>query len=351
MAPSMAPSQTPDHGLGAQEAGAGPAMGDYDTEVFPMPPNEHPLQKGMSSMGSSLPRRPGRRTAVIGMGLAVGLVALLIGGFLLAQSFEEEPEERAASAGEGDQRGEGAPATTSRGEAHHDIPSDVEGAPTTAAKAGAGCGYAGCGSGGSGRTKTTTSTPRRGPEWPTTMTTTLGTTTTVENHCYTFVANMRENPLQEYPENPDSATLGLATILLCTNGTMNATAMLHNGKSMIIATHIHVSNGGGGTNGANGEGPPVINFCGSNRPGMVDDNTPYPQECDAWDRTDAVKMTDMPGVLVSMFNRGRTVADRVLAIAAKPEMYFFNVHTFASWKKWRPNPKGICRGMLMRRDF
>lgn len=49
-------------------------------------------------------------------------------------------------------------------------------------------------------------------------------------------------------------------------------------RSMIIATHIHVSNGGGGTNGANGEGPPVINFCGSNRPGMVDDNTPYPQE-------------------------------------------------------------------------
>lgn len=56
-----------------------------------------------------------------------------------------------------------------------------------------------------------------------------------------------------------------------------------------------------------------------------------------------VKMDNMDGVLVTTFNRGVSVAQRVEDIAAQPEMYYFNVHTLASWKEWQSQgPKGSC---------
>mmetsp|Transcript_36524 Transcript_36524/g.103937 ORF Transcript_36524/g.103937 Transcript_36524/m.103937 type:complete len:145 (+) Transcript_36524:446-880(+) len=144
--------------------------------------------------------------------------------------------------------------------------------------------------------------------------------------------------------------MGVAILNLCTNGTLKATAMLHNGKSMVIATHIHMSNGRDGTNGANGEGPPMINFSGSNRQGMIDDGTPYAEECEMWTRG-SLKMDDMDGALTGMFNRGVSLAQRVEDIAERPEMYYFNVHTLASWKQWgrTGSARGMCRGTLHRR--
>lgn len=91
--------------------------------------------------------------------------------------------------------------------------------------------------------------------------------------------------------------------------------MLNNGKSMLIATHIHLAPGG--TNGANGEGPPMINFCGSNKAGMINDGTPYPEErvgnlsvVSSWWRS-------MEGVAQEERSRSRTRVARKMELKAR----------------------------------
>lgn len=62
---------------------------------------------------------------------------------------------------------------------------------------------------------------------------------------------------------------GFAT---CTNGTMTCAASVYCGKTELIATHSHLASNGNGTFGS---GDPVINFCGSNGPGMLNDGTEH----------------------------------------------------------------------------
>lgn len=178
---------------GALEAGAPPTLSDFETTVWPRP-------QAMSSpeaLMESSARRPSRRIVVIGVVLTAGLAALLVGGFLLAQSVAGDKQRDSAAtverpgevdvAGDGDGEAE----AVHRGSVHPDILASH--APTTSKQGGSHCGYAGCATG-SRRTKTTTSTPRRGTGI--TSTTTPGTTTTVENKCYSFIANLNINPLQ-----------------------------------------------------------------------------------------------------------------------------------------------------------
>lgn len=188
----------------------------------------------------------------------------------------------------------------------------------------------------------------------TTSMTTSTYTSTVEasatdarsNKCYNVYSRMDVNSLQVYKENPDADAYGFATCRLCTNSSLSCTSLMHSGTTQLIAAHIHLASEGEGKDGSNTEGPPVINFCGSEAAGLIRDGTNYTQPCQQWDENGAAHDSHMPGVLVTNFNRGMTVADRVEDIAKRPHMYYFNFHSLASWNHWYPDPHGMCRGIL-----
>jgi len=183
----------------------------------------------------------------------------------------------------------------------------------------------------------------------------LATTTAVpsdepaEVKCFSMYSQLAMNELQIYAGNPDSTASGYASFTLCTNGTLSGTALIFGGVSEIIATHIHHCEGGNTPQTRTGElceGPPVINFCGNNAAGLIADGVDYPEDCAPYGTTGASRTSGMRGVLILGENKGMTVADRVMDIAANPNSYFFNVHTMASWNQWYPDPKGACRGPM-----
>jgi len=164
--------------------------------------------------------------------------------------------------------------------------------------------------------------------------------------CFSVYSQLNVNPLQAYPGNADSKAFGFATCKLCTDGAMQCTSLTHAGKSEIIAAHIHFVGDGEGKDGATGEGPPVINFCGKNGAGLVQDGVDYTRPCAQWDNNGVAHNEDMIGALVPGFNRGISAAERVADIVKHPHMYYLNFHTLASWTRWHPTPHGICRGKL-----
>lgn len=181
--------------------------------------------------------------------------------------------------------------------------------------------------------------------------TTASATAAKPSSCYDLYSKMTVNALQSYPENPDSRAYAFATCALCTAGNMTCTATVYGGKSQIIAAHIHLATSddeGKEADGTSMEGPPVINFCGKNTPGLILDGTPYQQECPAWDANGAAHMADMLGSLVMATNKGFTQESRVADIVQYPHRYYFNFHTLASWTHWSQTgaPHGICRGQL-----
>lgn len=169
-----------------------------------------------------------------------------------------------------------------------------------------------------------------------------------ESGCYDFHATLNVHPLQVHSGNADSSVWGYAQLTLCTNGTMLSSSVLFDGRTQIVATHIHLTSTANGRDGdaAVGEGPPVINFCGSNNMGLADDGTPYPQHCDQWDSQSAATNKDVPGVLVHATNAQVTTAERIAGIVAKPHSYYFLVETMASITHWTPQQHGACRGPL-----
>lgn len=166
-----------------------------------------------------------------------------------------------------------------------------------------------------------------------------------EVKCYNFYSRLNTNPLQKYANNPDSEAFGFATCKLCTNGTMHCTSLLHGGRSDLIASHIHLAEGPD-ADGTKSEGPPVINFCGSNSQGLILDGIDYTGPCEQW-TNGAAHNRDVAGVLVPNFNRGITAAQRVEDIVKRPNMYYFNFHSLASWNHWYPTPHGMARGVLV----
>jgi len=143
--------------------------------------------------------------------------------------------------------------------------------------------------------------------------------------CYNLFSQLSENPLQKYPNNPESQALGFVTCKLCTSGNMTCTSLLHSGKSELIASHIHLANKGG--DGSTGDGPPVINFCGSQKTGLILDGTDYSAPCSQWNANGALHDADMQGALVSSFNQGISAKERVEDIVKRPDMYYFNFHS------------------------
>lgn len=172
--------------------------------------------------------------------------------------------------------------------------------------------------------------------------------TATEDKCYALYSQMSFNNLvQEFPDNPDSQAHGFATCKLCTSGTMTCTANVYGGQTELIASHIHLAKDG---NGSSGSGPPVINFCGNNGKGMINDGTDYKEECMQYDGDSALNNA-MEGALVASTTDGQTVADLVNDIGTDPSKYYMNFHSIASWSHWQQRanggePAGMCRGVM-----
>lgn len=166
--------------------------------------------------------------------------------------------------------------------------------------------------------------------------------------CQSFAAKLALSPLQEHVGNPEADVRGTVNVFMCTNGTMLASLVLKDGLSDIIATHLYHCQGGltpQKRTGALCSGTPVVNFCGSNGAGLIDDGAPYPQVCAGYDvATGISRNMAMPGRLVPAL--GLTVKELVLDMIKKPEMYYFNAHSLASYNYWHPDALGIARGVM-----
>merc|ERR1712176_748658 len=171
-----------------------------------------------------------------------------------------------------------------------------------------------------------------------------------DDMCFNLFTSMAyNNLLQSLPNNPDSHAEGMATFKLCTNGTLIAdTALVYGGQTPLIASHIHRASN---DDGENGSGPPVISFCGSNTPGLINAAGPYPEPCAPY-MGGSSNNANMMGYFIPGENEGTSLSQRVLDIAANPGKYYFNFHSIASWAYWsaqnpsNPQPVGMCRGVM-----
>jgi len=149
--------------------------------------------------------------------------------------------------------------------------------------------------------------------------------------------------MQAFVNNPDDKAQGFATCELCTNGTINCDANVYGGETPLIASHFHRASD---DDGMNGNGPPVINFCGSNKKGMINDGTPYEEECMPYMSVN----TNMTGKQVIGTTNGESIYDLVTDIGTYPEKFYLNFHSLASWSHWLGHggdPMGMCRGVLV----
>lgn len=166
---------------------------------------------------------------------------------------------------------------------------------------------------------------------------------TADGRCYHTYSNLVVNPLQQFPQNADSTAKGYVGCFLCTNGTLQCSGFLHGGHTRLIASHIHLVLGSG--TGETGEGPPVINFCGSNERGLLNDGTPYPGECPDWDNEE-VRIQSMTGVLSTQTSFG-DLASRVRHIGREPGQYYFNFHSYGTLSQWgAADDHGMARGAV-----
>jgi hypothetical protein len=171
-----------------------------------------------------------------------------------------------------------------------------------------------------------------------------------EASCYDLFSNMEFNNLaQSFPNNPDTMAKGFATCSLCTNGTLTCSSLVYGGKTPLIASHIHLASNG---DGENGNGDPVISFCGDNTDGLIQLDPAYPEMCAQY-MGGSSNNPDMMGVFLNTpANRGMTVSERVRDIASNAGKYYMNFHSISSWTYWQSHgdgPKGMCRGVMQLR--
>lgn len=171
----------------------------------------------------------------------------------------------------------------------------------------------------------------------------------VVNRCYSLFSQMSMNELQKYPSNPDSGASGYVDLVLCTNGTLKATALMFGGVSEVVAMHIHRCEGGTTPQTRMADlctGPPVVNFCGDNSVGLIADGAKYPEPCAPWSHAGSARTVDTSGTEVPSASSGSAVAQLVQDMASHPQLFYFNVHTLASYTNWYPHHNGMCRGPL-----
>eukprot|EP00122_Pirum_gemmata_P010178 Pgem_evm1s9410 len=132
---------------------------------------------------------------------------------------------------------------------------------------------------------------------------------TQKTECFEMFSDMETSSLTKFYDNPDKNTKGYAEFKLCTNGTMTGMAYVYGGKTELIASHIHEIK-----NFTDRSGPPVINFCGDNTQGLINDSfVMYMETCNEY----------MGG---GSMNRNMT----------------------GGWLAWDNQPKGVCRGDMKR---
>ena len=150
--------------------------------------------------------------------------------------------------------------------------------------------------------------------------------------------------VQSFPSNPDSEATAYVDCKLCSRSGMQCTANVLGGRTQLVASHIHLASDGDGGNGA---GPPVINFCGDNGPGMIADGSSYKSPCAHYHNRAA--LMSMTGNFVDgAQNAGFMLGSRLTDIAANPSKYYVNFHSTASWTHWQiegKGPVGMCRGV------
>jgi len=167
-----------------------------------------------------------------------------------------------------------------------------------------------------------------------------------DDECYHMFSELSFNTLvQSFPSNPDSEATAYVDCKLCSRSGMQCTANVLGGRTQLVASHIHLASDGDGENGA---GPPVINFCGDNGPGMIADGSPYKSPCAHYQNRAA--LMSMTGNFVDgAQNAGFTLGSRLKDIASNPSKYYFNFHSIASWTHWQiegKGPVGMCRGVM-----
>jgi len=153
------------------------------------------------------------------------------------------------------------------------------------------------------------------------------------------------NLLQAYDNNPDDQAKGFATCKLCTDGRMTCDAHVYGGKTTLIASHIHKAKD---NDGVNGEGPPVVNFCGTNAPGLLNAPGDYHEECEPYNDNSSSVNNNMRGIKSAGVDE--SIYELVSDIGLYPERYYLNFHSIASWSYWLANggmPKGMCRGVMV----
>ncbi|CAE7835399.1 cbhC [Symbiodinium sp. CCMP2592] len=167
----------------------------------------------------------------------------------------------------------------------------------------------------------------------------------VDDECYHMFSELSFNTLvQSFPHNPDSEAKAYVDCKLCSRSGMQCTANVFGGRTQLVASHIHLASDG---DGENGSGPPVINFCGDNGPGMIADGSPYKSPCAHYKNRAAVM--SMTGNFADGQNAGFTLGSRLKDIASNPSKYYFNFHSIASWTHWQvegKGPVGMCRGVM-----
>ena len=123
---------------------------------------------------------------------------------------------------------------------------------------------------------------------------------------------MRSNNLsQTFTNNSEAEAWGSATCRLCNNGKMTCDVNVYGGKTLLIASHIHIADNG---NGSTSTGDPVINFCGTNGQGSVDDGTPYSAPCTGYNDSDVSENLGMGGRKVGKFTKDLTLEQMVYHI-------------------------------------
>jgi len=169
--------------------------------------------------------------------------------------------------------------------------------------------------------------------------------------CYVMFSQLVSNEVQQYPNNPEADVSGYADLTLCTNGTMRASVLMFGGVSPIIAMQVHRCRGGDTPQRRFAElcqGEAAVNFCGENAPGLLNNGALYPSACPRRRSDGYLRAADMEGVLVSKAKQPHEVDAEIRHIGEHPDLYYFNVHSLASYTQWYPGHKGMCRGPLQK---
>ena len=147
-----------------------------------------------------------------------------------------------------------------------------------------------------------------------------------DDECYHMFSELSLNALvQSFPSNPDSEATAYVVCKYCSRSGMQCTDNVLGGRTQLVASHIHLASDGDGENGA---GPPVINFCGDNGPGMIADGSSYKSPC-AHFHNRAALMSMTGNFVDGAQNAGFTLASPLKGIAANPSKYYVNFHSIA----------------------